>query len=66
MHDLLQANDAGVHVNIAILDFSKAFNTVLHDKLLHKLNAYGIKGSLHKGLSSFLQDRQMRVVVEGE
>ena len=39
MH-LLQANDARVQVDIAILDFSKAFNTVPHDKLLHKLDAY--------------------------
>ena len=66
MHDLLQANDARVQVDIAILDFSKAFDTVPHDKLLHKLDAYGIKGSLHKWLSSFLQERHMNVVVEGE
>ena len=39
MHELLQANDASVQVDIAILDFSKAFNTVPHDKLLHKLDA---------------------------
>ena len=31
MHDLLQANDARVQVDIAILDFSKAFDTVPHD-----------------------------------
>ena len=66
MHDLLQANDARVQVDIAILDFSKAFDTVPHDKLLHKLDAYGIKGSLHKWLSSFPQERHMNVVVEGE
>ena len=47
MHDLLQANDARVQVDIAILDFSKAFDSVPHIKLLHKLDAYGIKGSLH-------------------
>ena len=39
MHDLLQANDARVQVDIAILDFSKAIDTVPHDKLLHKLYA---------------------------
>ena len=66
MHDLLQASDARVQVDIAILDFSKALDTVPHDKLLHKLETYGIKGSLHKWLSSFLQERHMNVVVEGE
>ena len=66
MHDLLQANDASVQVVTAILDFSKAFDTVPHDNLLHKLDAYGIKGSLHKWLISFLQEKHMNVVVEGE
>ena len=66
MHDLLQANDARVRVDIAILDFSKALDTIPHDKLLNKLDAYGIKRSLHKWLSSFLQERHMNVVVEGE
>ena len=48
------------------LIFSKAFDTVPHDKLLYKLDAYGIKGSLHKWLSSIPQERHMNVVVEGE
>jgi hypothetical protein len=38
----------------AILDFSKAFDTVPHDKLMYKLEKYGIKGDLHKWLTSFL------------
>ena len=42
------------------------YSIFLHDKLQHKLNAYGIKGSLHKWLSSYLQDRQMNSVVERE
>ena len=52
-------------MDIAILDFSKAFDTVPHDRLLQKLEAYCIRGNLHKWLSSFLKDRQMNVVVEG-
>ena len=51
-------------MDIAILDFSKAFDT--HDRLLQKLEAYGIRGNIHKCLSSFLKDRQMNGVVEGE
>ena len=53
-------------MDIAILDFAKAFDTVLHDRLLQKLEAYGIRGNLHKWLSSFLKDKQINVVVEGE
>ena len=41
----------GVAWHDAILDFSKAFKTVSHDKLLHKLDAYGIKGNSHKWLT---------------
>ena len=50
---------------MAILDFSKAFDTVPHDRLLHKLHEYGITGQLHSWLSNFLQHRKMSVVVEG-
>jgi hypothetical protein len=51
---------------VVILDFSKAFDTVPHDKLMYKLEKYGIKRDLHKWLTSFLTQREMRVVIEGE
>ena len=49
-----------------ILDFSKAFDTVPHRKLLHKLEAYGISGPILNWINSFLTQRSMCVVVEGE
>ena len=52
-------------VDIAILDFSKAFDTVPHNTQLHKLNDYSITGDLHKWLTTFLSHRQMTVVIEG-
>ena len=51
---------------MVILDFSKVFDTVPHDKLMYKLEKYRIKGDLHKWLTSFLTKREMRVVIEGE
>ena len=66
LHDLLKSFDGKKQVDIAILDFSKAFDTVPHDKLLHKMKGYGVRGQLNKWLSSFLKDRMMNVVCEGE
>ena len=52
--------------DLVILDFSKAFDTVPHRKLLHKLRHYGIDGELLSWLSAFLMERSQRVIVEGE
>ena len=48
------------------LDISKAFDKVWHLGLLHKLRSYGITGPLHQLLASFLKDRQMSVVLDGQ
>ena len=49
-----------------ILDFSKAFDTVPHSKLLHKMKLYGVDGNINSWLSDFLTNRKMKVVVDGE
>ena len=65
-HDLLSYFDQNKQVDKVILDFSKAFDSVPHQKLLHKLEAYGIRDPIHTRISIFLTHRKMRVVVEGE
>jgi hypothetical protein len=47
------------------IGFRKTFAKVWHKGLLFKLNKIGIRGSLHKWLSSYLSDRQQRVVIQG-
>ena len=51
---------------MAILDFSKAFDTVPHDHLLGKMEFYGIQGPLLKWTASFLKTRSQSVLVEGK
>ena len=64
--DLARSFENNIQTDIAILDFSKAFDTVPHHKLLHKLSSYGVRGKLHRWISSFLCNRFMKVVVDGE
>ncbi|XP_065650423.1 uncharacterized protein LOC136078574 [Hydra vulgaris] len=50
-------------VDIAFLDFAKAFDKVSHRRLLHKLKAYGINGNVLKWIESFLISRKQRTVL---
>ena len=52
-------------VDVAILDFSKAFDTVPHERLLGKLDFYGINGPIHAWIRAFLKTREQTVVVNG-
>ena len=42
---------------VAYIDFSRAFDSVSHTKLLHKLKSYGINGILLEWISDFLSER---------
>ena len=52
-------------VDVILLDFSKAFDTVPHQRLLQKLNKYGIRNHTLNWISSFLTNRTHQVVVNG-
>ena len=64
-HDLYTRLDEKKQVDMAILDFSKAFDTVPHQRLLNKLRLYGIGGQLHQWISSFLIGRSQSVLIDG-
>ena len=57
------AIDAKCFVDIAYIDFAKAFDTVSHTKLLYKLSKYGISGNILKWFTSFLSNRKQRVKI---
>ena len=64
-HDILRHRDAGKQVDVTILDFSKAFDTVPHRRLLGKLELYGIRGPVLKWIEDFLVGRSQAVLVDG-
>ena len=66
VNDLASYHDCKVQVDIAVLDFSKAFDVVPHKSLMRKLTHYGIGGNVHNWIGSFLMERQQQVIVDGE
>ena len=57
--------DKNTQIDMAVLDFSKAFDTVPHKRLLGKLSFYGVKGDILSWVQAFLEDRERKVVVDG-
>ena len=64
-HDLLSSFNSKSQIDVAILDFSKAFDTVPHAGLLGKLEHYGIDSKILLWITNFLNNRKQRVVVDG-
>ena len=63
MDTILDMVDEGLPVDMLFFDFSKAFDTVPHHRLLVKLENYGITGGTLEIIKDFLTDRWMRVGV---
>ena len=61
-----RALDACGETRAIALDISKAFDKVWHAGLLHKLKAYGVSGPFLDIIKSFLSDRKIRVVLDGQ
>ena len=65
VEDVQRAFDQQKQVDLIMLDFQKAFDTVPHKRLLHKLKSYGIEGQTLKWISLWLTNRLQRVTVDG-
>jgi len=53
-------------VDCVYIDFKRAFDVVCHNKLIIKLQAYGIGGNLLTWIGAFLSNRTQRVSVSGK
>ena len=65
VQDLATNIDSSGQTDVILLDFSKAFDKVPHERLLYKLNYYGIRGENLKWIKDFLGGRTQLVLLEG-
>jgi len=57
--------DMGNNMDAVYLDFAKAFDSVLHQRLLMKIKGYSISGKIRKWIEYILFQRNQQVVVNG-
>jgi hypothetical protein len=65
-NNILKALDNKYLVGGIFCDLTKAFDCVDYDILLEKLEYYGIKGSAHNLIKSYLKDRYQRVIIRNK
>jgi hypothetical protein len=58
LNDYTQSFDSGVGTDVIYLDFSKAFDTVPHERLVYKLRQAGICGKVLMWIKAFLTNRR--------
>ena len=57
--------EKGGYLDVVYLDFVKAFDKVAHNRLIRKLEAYGINGEILNWIQNFLTGRRQLVAVNG-
>ena len=66
IEDVSYALDHQKQIDIILLDFSKAFDMVPHQRLLSKLKYYGITGEAYNWIQTWLTQHTQHVVLDGE
>ena len=64
-NSIISSLEKAFNIDVIYIDYSKAFDTVDHGILLHKMKNLGISGKLGIWISNFLQNRVQKVVVDG-
>ena len=65
IHDWAKSINVCRQTDAILLDFSKAFDSVPHQRLLLKLDYYGIRGNLLLWIKAFLSNRSQFVSING-
>ena len=63
--DWIFSTDTCNNIDVAYIDLSKAFDSVVHSKLFIKLSQIGIEGDLKGWIVNYLSDRKQCTIIEG-
>ena len=58
--------DNGEGVDLVFLDYRKAFDSVPHKRLIHKLSKYGFNETFTRCITDFLSERTQTVSIRGK
>ena len=63
--DISYSLDHRKQVDVILLDFAKAFDTVPHQRLLTKLHFYGIQNDTYSWIKAWLSNRTQQILLDG-
>ena len=63
LNDITKAVDEKNKIDVITINFSKAFDSISHNKLIYKLLSYGIDGKLYGWIKDFLIGRYFNLVL---
>ena len=66
LEDITSCLDNGEGVDIVFLDYRKAFDSVPHKRLVHKIARYGFGEVFTRWINNFLSERTQTVSIRGE
>ena len=62
LEEWISALENGAEIDVAFMDFAKAFDKVPHNRLMNTLMHSGIQGNVHRWISSFLTNRKQSLL----